>query len=84
MYGFENDINIELMSHNEGLATAQEWQALAESVQYSGLREMLSEDLFTALCLDSAHCDKLVTGVHLAVSYNPTIFNIPSAEEIKN
>ena len=75
---------IEFMGHNQGLVTASEWHALAESVQYSGLRTMLSEDLFNSLCLDSTHCSNLVTGIIPAVSYNPAILNLPTAEQIKN
>ena len=41
----------DLFSHEQGLATSEEWRELAESIQYGSMRQTLSEDLFTSLCL---------------------------------
>ena len=71
------------MTDDQGLATADEWKSLAESIQYSGLRSMLSENLMTSLCLDSANCNKFVTSIEPTVNYNSKILNIPTAEQIK-
>ena len=45
---------------------------------------MLAEDFFTSLCLDAEHCNSLVTDIGPTMNYNPTILNIPTAQEIKN
>ena len=74
---------IDFMQDDQGLATAEEWRSLAESIQYSGLRSMLSENLMTSLCLDSVHCNSLVSGVKPTVNYNPKVLNMPTAEQIK-
>ena len=82
-YNFNFDNSMEFMEHNQGLATSEEWHSLAEQIQYSGLRDVLSEDLFTSLCLDSQHCNQLISGIRPSQSYNPTVLNIPSPEEIQ-
>ena len=71
------------MTDDQGLATSDEWKSLAESIQYSGLRSMLSENLMTSLCLDSAHCNRFVTSIEPTVNYNSKILNKPTAEQIK-
>lgn len=80
-YNFDN--SIEFLEHDQGLATSEEWHNLAEQIQYSGLRDVLSEDLFASLCLDSKHCNQLISGIRPSQSYNPAILNIPSPEEIQ-
>ena len=48
--------SIDFVNNDEGLATELEWKALAENIQYTGLRSMLQEDLTTSLCLDATRC----------------------------
>ena len=83
-YTFNNDSQIDFLSHDEGLATEEEWKSLAESIQYSGVRSMLAEDFFTSLCLDAEHCNSLVTDIGPTMNYNPTSLNILTAQEIKD
>ena len=74
-YNF-NDSQIDFYSHEDGLATSDEWKELCEQIWYSRMRQMLSEDLFTSLCLDAAHCNNLINNVRPATNYNPSILNI--------
>ena len=76
--------DIDFMQDNEGLLTAAEWNSLTESIKYSGLRSMLTENLMTSLCLDQEHCKNLISGIHPAISYNPAVLNLPSEQEIKD
>ena len=72
------------MNNNEGLATELEWKALAENIQYAGLRSMLQEDLTTSLCLDATRCSSLITGTRPTVSYNPSVLNLPTPKQIED
>ena len=72
------------MQPNDGLVTEVEWKALAENIQYAGLRTMLQEDLTTSLCLDATRCSNLISGTRPTVSYNPSVLNLPTPKEIED
>ena len=44
---------------------------------------MLSEDLFTLLCLDEKNCNSMISSVRPTVFYNPSVLNIHSIEEVE-
>ena len=76
--------SIDFVDNDEGLATELEWKALAENIQYAGLRSMLQEDLTTSLCLDATRCSSLITGTRPTVSYNPSVLNLPTPKQIED
>ena len=73
----------ELFSHNQGLATSEEWHDLAENIQYGVMRESLSEDLFTSLCLNSEHCERMTGSVRPDKTYDLSILSMPSVAQIE-
>ena len=81
---FVHNSSIDFLQPNDGLVTEIEWKALAENIQYAGLRTMLQEDLTTSLCLDATRCSNLIPETRPTVSYNPSVLNLPTPKEIED
>ena len=81
---FVHNASMDLLQPNDGLVTEIEWKALAENIQYAGLRTMLQEDLTTSLCLDATRCSNLIPETRPTVSYNPSVLNLPTPKEIED
>ena len=79
----QHNDSIDFLTPNQGLLTSSEWKSLSESIQYSGLREMLSEDLTTSLCLDIRHCTSLITGSLPSTNYDSSVLSLPSPQEVE-
>ena len=75
---------IDYLENDQGLATEKEWASLAETIQYSGLKSMLAEDLQTSLCLNTDSCNNLISGPAPNVMYNPTVLHLPTKSEIEH
>ena len=57
---FNFNPKVDLIQHNQGLATSGEWQTLEETIRFSGIKTALAEDLTYSICLDSEHCTNTI------------------------
>ena len=81
---FQFNPKIDLIQHNQGLATSGEWETLDETIRFSGIKQALSEDLTYSLCLDSEHCTNTISGVAPPPNFNPASIRILTPDQIRD
>ena len=81
---FNFNPKMDLIQHNQRLATSGEWQTLDETIHFFGIKTALAEDLTYSLCLDSEHCTNTVSGIAPPPNYNPGSIRVLTPEQLAN